>query len=98
MSRISARLIATLLALAALTFSTVHTQTRQSRPRLREHYRGLPVAEGEVLVRFRSSGRAPEEVTRNVDVDGDQPVGQHGWRRVHSASRDVQTLVTSLSA
>jgi subtilisin family serine protease len=70
----------------------------RSQSRL-EHIDGHPVVAGEILVRFRADARAHmEQIERDLDADDNRPVGAGGWRRIRSASRSAQTLLTALAA
>jgi len=91
--------LAFLISIVALSVVLpVRVQSRAKPLRGKEHYRGLPVVAGEVLVRFRTPGRTtPPDVHAHVDADDDEPVGP-GWRRIHSRSRDVQALIAALAA
>ena len=74
--------------------SAVRTQSR-ARTSTQAQYMGLAVVAGEALVRPRSAAALPQ-IDSDMDADDDQPVGQGGWRRIHSASRSVDVLVTAL--
>src|ERR1700704_1289900 len=92
------RLCVLLVGLGALVAQVVYTQAPQNTPTSREYFRGLPVAEGEVLVRFRSNTAGPPYAHRDTPADARRPLGPPGGRRLHSASRSVQTLLTVLSS
>lgn len=87
-------LLAIVLALIALTSLQVRTQDGPRALR-RERFAGREVAAREVLVRFRPSG-ARVGLDAVLDLADDQPL-PGGWRRLASRSRDVASLVASLS-
>src|SRR5881397_2075104 len=64
-----------------------------------EHVLGQEVVAGEVLVRFRDDAyRRLSQIARDLDVDNIRPLGDGAWRRIHSASRSAQALLTALAA
>jgi subtilisin family serine protease len=66
---------------------------------LPEHVMGRPVVAGEVLVRFRADASSRmTQIERSLDADGNRPLGAGAWRRLHSMSRTVQTLLSVLSS
>jgi hypothetical protein len=84
------------LVAAGLLLSNVLTGRAQGRgERRREIFQGREVVENEVLVRFRGvAGQAA--ASQEVDADEDRPVGGGGWRKIHSRSRNVQTIIAAL--
>src|SRR6266545_2857391 len=69
------------------------------RSSLREHVLGQPVVAGEVLVRFRDDAFGHMgQIERDIDVDDSRLIGAGEWRRLHSSSRTVQTMLTALSS
>lgn len=87
--------IAGLLAAAYLLVpATVKTQSRGVE---RETFNGQPVVAGEVLVRLRDT-TSLADIARQADADDDRPVGNGGWRRIHSNSRGVAALMTAMAA
>ena len=70
-----------------------------ARSALREYVLGQPVVAGEVLVRFRDDAFSRmAQIERDIDVDDSRPIGAGAWRRLHSSSRTVQAMLTSLSS
>jgi subtilisin family serine protease len=89
-------LVALIIGLILVIPTHVTTQSARDA-RVLDYVNGLPVVDGEVLVRFRT-GTPGERATINalIDADDDQPVGSGVWHRIHSASRTVQLLLTAL--
>ncbi|HET9831687.1 MAG TPA: S8 family serine peptidase, partial [Vicinamibacterales bacterium] len=90
------------IAVAAIAFVftilPAHVKTQAPRDARRLDYvNGLPVADGEVLVRLRT-GTAAERAAIDaiIDADDDHPIGIGVWRRVHSATRTVQLMLAAL--
>ena len=90
------RLGVLLVAAAAMIAQAAQTQGLRKIGRAREYVRGLPVAEGEVLVRPRPGDLA--KLRHDVDADAEQTVGTNGWRRIHSSSRSAEALLVALSS
>src|SRR5215813_3055653 len=86
-----------LLGFATLLSRTAFTQAGRGI-RTRDYINGLPVADGEILVRLRSNTPAVRGVLRTlIDADDDQPVGHGDWHRFHSSSRGVQAMLLALA-
>jgi thermitase len=65
-----------------------------ARHRARTWVNGRRAAEGELLVRFRAGVHPAVD----SDVDVDEPVGQHGWRRIRSRSRTLAAFGQAMYA
>src|SRR5579871_5196504 len=88
---------ALVIAALAVISTTVFTQSAGRDPHRRDIVNGLPAVDGEVLVQLRSGTPAERGVIEAlVDADDDQPVGVGVWRRIHSRSRAVQTILDAL--
>ena len=69
-----------------------------AQPAGTESYHGKDVAANEVLVKFHAV--TPEEIYKvkvKEDVDEAEPVGSTGAMRLHSKSKNVETLISDLS-
>lgn len=70
-----------------------------ARPAGKESYNGKEAAANEVLVKFKAA--TPEDIHNikiKADVDEAEPVGSTGAMRLHSKSKNVETLISELSA
>src|SRR5262249_16216735 len=89
-----------LVALVAGLIAVIPTHVRTQRSpdaRILDYVNGLPVVDGEVLVRFRTGAPAARAfIQALIAGDEDIPVGNGEWRRIHSTSRTVQLLLSAL--
>src|SRR5258708_35493299 len=95
----TAVVVAVLLVAGWLVAPVLLRSQTSGRGAFREYVLGREVVAGDVLVRFRDDaiGRM-RQIERDLDADDNQPVGAGEWRRIHSASRSAQALLTALSS
>ena len=71
---------------------TLHSQVATTdQP---EYVAGGPAIAREVLIKL-AAGADLDSIRQQGDADADRPIGVTGWRRVRSASKPVQTLLTA---
>src|SRR5262245_39714430 len=65
----------------------------------REYVGGHEVVAGEVLVRFRADAHGRmSQIERDIDAADNRAIGDGTWRKIRSASRGTQTLLSVLSS
>jgi subtilisin family serine protease len=85
------------LVMAALLMVDLAAQNPAQQDRPHERFRGRDVAAREVIVGFRSNANL-SRLRVDLDADEETPIGSGRLRRIRSRSRNVASLVASLSA
>ena len=100
MTRIRTLVMTAAIVAVAGIFAPALLRSQNSGGRLpREYVGGHDVVAGEVLVRFRADAHSRMlQIERDVDAADNRPVGDGTWRKIRSASRATQTLLTVLSS
>ena len=93
------RALVAFVACACLASPVLLRSQSPAGPRSREYVQGYEVVAGEVLVQFRADAFSRmSQIERDLDADGNRPIGDGAWRKIRSASRGTQTLLTALSS